>query len=213
MTDESRGSDASVRIEPELESDRGGPVFRLPAALSARLRRWSEGLWAPVWWRVGLAIFTLGAVAMVGARAQGEPRGTVVLQVPAVDAPPSPKEPPPQPPPPCVPSGPARVEAAAPSGSALGSSARPSESQGASSVRLVLNTASAAELDRLPGVGPKRAEEIVRLRERMGRFRRLSDLLRVRGVGPKTLKKWQDLVLVDPPPEPKEESPPAAPSP
>jgi DNA uptake protein ComE-like DNA-binding protein len=36
----------------------------------------------------------------------------------------------------------------------------------------------------LPSVGPKRALAILELRRRLGHFRRPSDLLRVKGIGP-----------------------------
>lgn len=51
-----------------------------------------------------------------------------------------------------------------------------------------LNTATAEELERLPGVGPARAEAIVRLRTRVQRFGRVEDLVRVRGIGRATLR-------------------------
>jgi competence protein ComEA len=65
-----------------------------------------------------------------------------------------------------------------------------------------LNHASAEQLRRLPGVGPKRAEAIVALRQRVGRFQRVEDLLRVKGVGRTTLRKWRPLVRLDAPPAP-----------
>ena len=46
-----------------------------------------------------------------------------------------------------------------------------------------INTATADELLRLPGVGPARAAAIVALRERVRRFAHPEDLLRVRGIG------------------------------
>lgn len=57
------------------------------------------------------------------------------------------------------------------------------------SERLDPNRASAAELDRLPGVGPATARAIVASRERDGPFRRLEDLDRVKGVGKGTLER------------------------
>lgn len=54
-----------------------------------------------------------------------------------------------------------------------------------------INTASADELTRLPGVGPTRADAIVRLRERVRRFSRLEDLRRVRGIGRVTLHRMR----------------------
>lgn len=47
-----------------------------------------------------------------------------------------------------------------------------------------LNEASAAELVRLPGVGPVLAERIVEWRRANGRFRSTADLEQVRGIGP-----------------------------
>jgi len=67
--------------------------------------------------------------------------------------------------------------------------------------RLDPNGASAAELDRLPGIGPATARAIVALREHEGPFAAPEDLLRVKGVGPKTLDRIRDhLELSRPPP-------------
>jgi competence protein ComEA len=65
--------------------------------------------------------------------------------------------------------------------------------------RVVLNLANAEELTHLPSIGPKRAEAILQLRARLKRFRRATDLLRVRGIGPKTLKRMLPHLVVDPP--------------
>ncbi len=67
--------------------------------------------------------------------------------------------------------------------------------------KIVLNLASAEELTRLPGVGMKRAQSIVKLRTRLKRFRRVSDLLRVRGIGVRSLRRLKPLVVLDPPTE------------
>jgi competence protein ComEA len=65
--------------------------------------------------------------------------------------------------------------------------------------KVVLNRAGVSELRRLPTVGAKRAEAIVALRERLGGFRRPSDLLRVRGIGTRTLERMLPLLVLDPP--------------
>lgn len=52
-----------------------------------------------------------------------------------------------------------------------------------------INAASAGELELLPGVGPSLAKRLVEAREKAGSFDRPSDLLRVKGVGQKTLAK------------------------
>jgi len=67
---------------------------------------------------------------------------------------------------------------------------------------VILNTAQADDLRRLPGVGAKRAEAILALRTRLGRFRQLEDLLRVRGIGRATLRRMRPLVRLDPPTPP-----------
>ena len=68
--------------------------------------------------------------------------------------------------------------------------------------KVILNRANVEELGRLPGVGPKRAQAILDLRTKLGRFRRPTDLLRVKGIGPKSLKKLEPHFVLDPPPVP-----------
>lgn len=53
-----------------------------------------------------------------------------------------------------------------------------------------INTATAAELAQaLTGVGVKRAEQIVALREQIGKFTAVEQLLEVKGIGPRFLEK------------------------
>lgn len=59
-----------------------------------------------------------------------------------------------------------------------------------------LNTADAAALDTLPGVGPSTAEKIVSDREANGPFSTVEDLGRVSGIGPKKLEQLKGLVCV-----------------
>jgi competence protein ComEA len=64
--------------------------------------------------------------------------------------------------------------------------------------KVILNLASPDELRKLPGVGQKRAQAIVDLRTRLGgRFKRVTDLLRVKGIGPKGLKKMEPHLVLD----------------
>jgi competence ComEA-like helix-hairpin-helix protein len=54
---------------------------------------------------------------------------------------------------------------------------------------LDLNTATAAELERLPFVGPYMAQQIVAYRSRHGAFPAVDSLVKVPGIGPATLAK------------------------
>ncbi|MGB9594353.1 MAG: helix-hairpin-helix domain-containing protein, partial [Anaerolineae bacterium] len=62
---------------------------------------------------------------------------------------------------------------------------------------LNLNTATAAELEQLPGIGPALAARIVQYRQEHGPFRTVDALLLVSGIGPSTLEKIRGLVTVD----------------
>lgn len=84
--------------------------------------------------------------------------------------------------------------------SALAESQAPPASGVTADGKVILNLASEVELTRLPGVGKRRAEQIVALRTRLGKFRKLRDLLRVKGIGPRSLKRLAPLVVLDPPP-------------
>ncbi|MCL6482207.1 MAG: helix-hairpin-helix domain-containing protein [Firmicutes bacterium] len=63
---------------------------------------------------------------------------------------------------------------------------------------LDLNTATVEQLQKLPGIGPKTAEAIVRFREKSGPFRRVEDLLAVRGITRKKLAVIAPRVTVKP---------------
>jgi competence protein ComEA len=71
--------------------------------------------------------------------------------------------------------------AAAPGSGTSGSTGAPD-----GSVKVSLNTATEAELDTLPGVGPVTAKRIVAWRDEHGRFTRIEELQEVDGIGPKT---------------------------
>jgi competence protein ComEA len=66
----------------------------------------------------------------------------------------------------------------------------------ASAGPLDLNLAAAADLERLPGIGPAIAKAILDARDRMGGFRSVDDLLEVRGIGPAKLEALRELVTV-----------------
>lgn len=61
-----------------------------------------------------------------------------------------------------------------------------------------INTADAAELDKLPGIGPALAERIIQYRMEHGLFLQPEDLKKVSGIGNKTYAKMADMVTVGP---------------
>ncbi|WP_396658833.1 ComEA family DNA-binding protein [Microbacterium sp.] len=62
--------------------------------------------------------------------------------------------------------------------------------------RVNLNTATAAELETLPRIGPAMAQRIIDWRETNGRFTSIEDLLAVSGIGDKMLEALRPLVTV-----------------
>lgn len=62
-----------------------------------------------------------------------------------------------------------------------------------------INTGSAEEISSvLVGVGVKRAEQIIKLREQLGGFTEVEQLLDVKGIGAKTLEKNRALITIKP---------------
>ncbi len=78
--------------------------------------------------------------------------------------------------------------------------AQPSGGQ-ASSVaeRLDLNTATIAQLETLPGIGQRTAELIVEYRQKNGGFKKIEELMNVRGIGEKSFLRLRALITVGPP--------------
>ncbi|WP_025727999.1 helix-hairpin-helix domain-containing protein [Atopobacter phocae] len=65
------------------------------------------------------------------------------------------------------------------------------------SSKVRLNQATVAELQTLPGIGPKRAEEIINYREANGLFKSIDDLKNISGIGPKTFERLKEGVQLD----------------
>jgi len=61
---------------------------------------------------------------------------------------------------------------------------------------LDLNTATLEQLDTLPGIGPSKARAILELRQQIGRFSTVEQLLDVKGIGPSTLAKFRDRLYI-----------------
>lgn len=63
---------------------------------------------------------------------------------------------------------------------------------------LNLNTATIAQLETLPGIGPNAAKSIVDFRNRSGPFRRVEDLLAIKGISKSKLEKLRPYITVGP---------------
>ena len=61
-----------------------------------------------------------------------------------------------------------------------------------------LNTATVEQLATLPGIGPKTAERIVEYRTKSGGFKKIEELMNVKGIGEKSFLKIKPLVSAPP---------------
>ena len=76
---------------------------------------------------------------------------------------------------------------------------RASGSRAAATAPVNINTASAADLQRLPGIGAATAARIIEYRDKNGPFSKPEELMNVRGIGEKSFLKLKPLVVVTPP--------------
>ena len=76
---------------------------------------------------------------------------------------------------------------------------RASGSKASATAPVNINTASAADLQRLPGIGAATAARIVEYRDKNGPFSKPEELMNVRGIGEKSFLKLKPLVVVSPP--------------
>lgn len=60
-----------------------------------------------------------------------------------------------------------------------------------------INTADTSALMTLPGIGPSKAKAIVEYRDKKGVFRRIDDLMKVKGIGKKLMAKIRDKVRIE----------------
>jgi competence protein ComEA len=154
--------------------------------------------WASLLARVVIVTVGLVVLACIGRAA-----AAATADSPRVEAPPSDAGPPRafvEMPAPILPAS--AVAEAAPPSTITAPSARAAHARATVEDPVFVNHAGVEELRRLPGVGPKRAEAIVALRQRVGRFQRIEDLLRVKGIGRATIRKWRPLLRLEAPPAP-----------
>ena len=84
---------------------------------------------------------------------------------------------------------------AAPAGQRASTQATPA-AKASGSGPLNLNTATVAQLEALPGIGKSVAERILEYREKSGGFKKVEDLMNVRGIGEKSFLKLKPLITV-----------------
>src|SRR5262249_13252876 len=145
--------------------------------IAARVRAWfASSAWAPLAGKVALWSVGFFLLALVGS-------GKLLTWVPAVRAGSVAYAATTTPPPPAAPqddAGPADAG-----------------EDGGVKEKINLNLATESDLRRLPGVGPKKAQAILELRAKLGRFTKVEELLRVKGIGRRSLARLRPLVVVE----------------
>ena len=61
-----------------------------------------------------------------------------------------------------------------------------------------LNTATATELQALPGIGARTAQMIIEHRQKSGGFKKVEELMNIKGIGEKSFLKLKPMVTVGP---------------
>jgi comEA protein len=59
-----------------------------------------------------------------------------------------------------------------------------------------INTAPASELIKLPRVGEKIAARIIEYRQKNGKFKRVHDIMKVKGIGEKTFENFREKITI-----------------
>ena len=87
---------------------------------------------------------------------------------------------------------------AGPAARAFSEAQPPQSSAPAAAPALNLNTATQADLEKLPGVGPATAKQILDYRQKNNGFKKVEELMNIKGIGEKSFLKLKPLVTVAP---------------
>ena len=68
--------------------------------------------------------------------------------------------------------------------------------QKVSEKKININTASLAQHLKLPRIGEKVAQRIIDFRKKNGKFKKIEEIMKVKGIGEKTFKRMKDLITV-----------------
>ena len=79
------------------------------------------------------------------------------------------------------------------------SEGQPQSSSQSAAPALNLNTATQADLEKLPGVGAATAKQILEYRQKNNGFKKIEELMNIKGIGEKSFLKLKPLVTVAPP--------------
>ncbi|MEJ2110770.1 MAG: helix-hairpin-helix domain-containing protein [Acidobacteriota bacterium] len=75
-------------------------------------------------------------------------------------------------------------------------SAQDSNVEKSTTQKINLNTATAEQLQSLPGIGPVSAKSILEYREKVGKINRIEEIINVKGIGEKKFLKIKDRLAV-----------------
>jgi competence protein ComEA len=95
-----------------------------------------------------------------------------------------------------IPVAAAAQQAAPPAKSAAAKPAKPAKATGSSTAVVNINTATQAQLESLPGLGAKAAERILEYRQKNGQFKKVEDLMNVKGIGEKSFLRLKPRLTV-----------------
>jgi competence protein ComEA len=72
------------------------------------------------------------------------------------------------------------------------------DAKAAPAAQVNLNSATASDLEKLPGIGPAMAQRIIEYRQKNGAFKKPEDLMNVKGIGERSFVRLKPLITIAP---------------